>query len=634
MRWIGGTIGGAPRPSTYFIETVVTRRPGDVERLQSRYRFEPAPPPPVAEPLRDAVDGDAGWSRSAEPDAGVGPEGWVSRVSVQLDRGTIHLRPEGNEAGSDRRFPQRDEVIDQGDVVSTTAAPHVFAIPGDVTRLAADSWLLPTDRTLHVTDGWYAAVPGLRAAIAALGPQADDFRAERVRALVLPRWHPAVPQPVLVPVPFEGIRDAEQVVEPLTAALQAAADAARDRAERRPASQRRGFPLVALPAFGSAGGGGDRLRGAILRRILDVAGIVGRETGIDVALVLRSPADLALAHSFRRAESGTWAVLGDDLVRRAQRLADEARTGQLVPFIGAGVSASAGLPTWGGLLEKLLAESDLPADEHDGFRRLGALDQAHVLRHRFEQRNRAFNETVARHTDADRYGLAPAILSGLPTREAVTLNYDTLYEKASADAGRPPAILPQEAVRPGERWLLKLHGTVTHPETIVLTREDYLGYGRARQALSAIAKAMLLTRHLLFVGFGLADDHFHELMHDVRQVLPRSVRGEARLGSALLLAADPLTTRLWGDDLDLIAMNGPDIAARGRLLEIFLDCLLAHADQGLGFFLDDRYRHRLSPAEQRLRQRLLDLAGAEADERDSPAWAQVQALLRSLGHRE
>jgi hypothetical protein len=222
-----------------------------------------------------------------------------------------------------------------------------------------------------------------------------------------------------------------------------------------------------------------------------------------------------------------------------------------------------------------------------------------------------------------------------PIREAVTLNYDELYETAASDIGRRPAVLPEETVGPDGRWLLKLHCTVARPETIVLTREDYLGYGRGREALSALAKAMLLTRHLLFVGFGLADDHFHELMHDVREVLPPADRRGNTLGTAVMLSSSALRERMWGRDLKLVPVGGEDVSHQARRLEIFLDCLLAHADHGLSFFLDGRYCHRLIPPEQRLRERLLDLAAeAGADERDTPAWTEVEALLRSLGRRE
>jgi hypothetical protein len=53
------------------------------------------------------------------------------------------------------------------------------------------------------------------------------------------------------------------------------------------------------------------------------------------------------------------------------------------------------------------------------------------------------------------------------------------------------------------RWLLKLHGTVERPESIVLSREDYLHWEEQGSAFGAVVQALLLTRHLLFVGYGL-----------------------------------------------------------------------------------------------------------------------------------
>ena len=78
-------------------------------------------------------------------------------------------------------------------------------------------------------------------------------------------------------------------------------------------------------------------------------------------------------------------------------------------------------------------------------------------------------------------------------------------------------------------------------------------------------------------------------------------------------------------------MGGAGIPDQVRRLEIFLDCLLAHADQGLSFFLNDRYAARLSDGERALRARLLrvrDEAGPA--ERGTAAWAEVEKLLASL----
>jgi hypothetical protein len=132
-----------------------------------------------------------------------------------------------------------------------------------------------------------------------------------------------------------------------------------------------------------------------------------------------------------------------------------------------------------------------------------------------------------------------------------------------------------------DRWVLKLHGCVSHPEDIVLTREDQLDYDGRRAALAGLAQAMLITRHMLFVGFSLSDDNFHRIAQSVRRVLRTTGRAdtEARsFGTALVLTRNPMIEELWGDDIDWVGMsdamsdrNGPTTARR---LELFLDYLL------------------------------------------------------------
>jgi hypothetical protein len=39
--------------------------------------------------------------------------------------------------------------------------------------------------------------------------------------------------------------------------------------------------------------------------------------------------------------------------------------------------------------------------------------------------------------------------------------------------------------------------------------EDYLRYESRRAALAGIVQSLLITKHMLFIGFGLQDDNFH-----------------------------------------------------------------------------------------------------------------------------
>lgn len=68
-----------------------------------------------------------------------------------------------------------------------------------------------------------------------------------------------------------------------------------------------------------------------------------------------------------------------------------------------------------------------------------------------------------------------------------------------------------------KKWLLKMHGCVTRPEEIVLTKQDYIRYTDRFAALSGIVQSLLLTKHLLFVGFSLDDDNFVRIFDSVKK---------------------------------------------------------------------------------------------------------------------
>jgi hypothetical protein len=138
------------------------------------------------------------------------------------------------------------------------------------------------------------------------------------------------------------------------------------------------------------------------------------------------------------------------------------------------------------------------------------LDQALVIQHRMSEKSNLGKE-VADRIRANHYSLAHGLLASLPVQEVVTTNYDTLFEEASQAIGRPVAVLPYDPAGGGRRWLLKLHGCVRRPKDIVLTREDYLRYDADRAPLAGLVQGLLITGHVLFVGFSLADDNFHRI---------------------------------------------------------------------------------------------------------------------------
>ena len=80
-----------------------------------------------------------------------------------------------------------------------------------------------------------------------------------------------------------------------------------------------------------------------------------------------------------------------------------------------------------------------------------------------------------------------------------------------------------------------MHGCVTKPEDIILTRGDYIRYAERHAALSGVCQSLLLTKHMLFVGFSLDDDNFHKIFDSVKKSVPTAPEGTCwkKLGTVL-----------------------------------------------------------------------------------------------------
>lgn len=377
-------------------------------------------------------------------------------------------------------------------------------------------------------------------------------------------------------------------------------------------------PLVALPFVGLEGGGlGDR-RGDVVRSQLEAAGIVAHDHGIDVAMVTPESSVYAAAQHVRRR------LLEDagEVDARAAALARRARAGELALFLGAGVSVPAGLPSWGALLQRLAEEAELGDAEE--LRLLSPLDQAELLQAADPEFQRRVAESIERHRTPS---LSHALLAGLGCGEVATTNYDALFEAAvAAPGGEPPTVLPWQSAVGARRWLLKLHGDVDRPQSIVLTRADFVRYDAFRRPSGSLLQALLLTRHLLFVGASLRDDNVIRLAREVQEFRREHDLGDGPFGTVLDVDHDLVRARLWQGQLDWIHLEGDGVEARARELELFLDRVAMHASADSGWLLDPRFAGLLSEADAALAEEARALV-ARLRDAGGPAW---QALLGAL----
>lgn len=529
---------------------------------------------------------------------------------------------------------------------------HLFVFRGDLTQLACDAWLLPTDGAKVIVSAWVHAGSRLsREVVKTLG----GFKPRRLPSAENPgrivRWldphgeGPGADGAVYL-LDVGGGRDVSLAwyLDGVRSFLDAVTDDVRSGKIR--AAGRRARPLVGLPVIGTGGGGAASRKGEIIKAIIRVllAHRPGPGGAFDVALVTYGPRSYAAAQAARRhlEQEGAdlWPELRDKRAA-AERLAADATAGNLVLFLGSGVSVGAGLPTWDELLTKLAVEFRFPlTDDLDS---LSPLDKARLIESRAPDRL-TFREAVANATRSRHHSLQHGLLASLPCREVITTNYDDLFEIAWRAASRdePLAVLPAKPARNVSRWVLKLHGCVNRPEDIVLTRADYFRYANQRAALAGIVQASLMTRHMLFVGFSLNDDNFLKIVDDVQIAMDPSGGLGSQIGTTLLIEPNPNLAHLWGSEMNIVDMLSVEesiahsdrttrLALGARRLEIFLDYLAFLATTSASHLLDPDFSGVLTEAERKLSAVLSTLA-AYGDESDLPrAWSLIEAMLKRLG---
>jgi hypothetical protein len=531
---------------------------------------------------------------------------------------------------------------------------HLFVIDGDLTRIACDAWLLPTDFRLSITKAWQDSLrpddlgqPSsagstsrlLRSRAADGSP--DDYVCRYVHS---PKDGPAIFFGKIGGKGEAGIRRA----------IGEFFEMARPAALQRAASEGR-RPLLALNAIATGRGGMKNRRAAALRALIErVDELLGEEfSDIDVVLVCWGPVAESAAQNIRRE------LMMEDLKsdprwqferqyhrrihREAAKLANFLRSGDVSVFMGAGVSAGAGLKDWNSLLEEI-GKQTAPVTTRDELTSLhDNRDAAALLEKRLRKVDKNLESVLRSKLRGSRFSLQHGILASLPCNEFITTNVDSLFELAAQQPESPRLkLMPSnEGIRSGDRWLLKLHGSVNRPGTMVFTREHYIDSFKSNRALVGLVQSMLLTRHMLFVGYGLRDEDFHELVHEVNAARGQH-KGRRAMGTVLALFDDRTRSDLWQQTVDIMPMRsassrdgGPvEFQAAVRDLERFLDLLGMLSADSTRVTLHPAYRDGQPKDLKRLADHLQPLISELSrtnSDTNGPAWDVMRQALMQLG---
>ncbi len=209
------------------------------------------------------------------------------------------------------------------------------------------------------------------------------------------------------------------------------------------------------------------------------------------------------------------------------QLVDLMAAGAVVPFVGAGISASAGFSSWKEHLRHQGKTAHIAAERIEELLEAGAYETV------LEEIESVRGREVFINEIRDEFSRNPTIpdvvwrISELFTDTVITTNYDRLLEQSfeTGEAGRVQVINGLNALEqpdPKKITVIKLHGDIREPKRCILSKNQYdEAYGNGSLNLHKPIPKLLAYHYknssLLFLGCSLSNDRTVQVFRKIRE---------------------------------------------------------------------------------------------------------------------
>lgn len=201
-------------------------------------------------------------------------------------------------------------------------------------------------------------------------------------------------------------------------------------------------------------------------------------------------------------------------LHRVRELGSAIARGDTAFFVGAGLSAGAGLPLWSQLVDELRAGLTPTSSEMSPQLVAQFFRNQHGDYALFTLLRKAlWNNRIAPSA-------AHRLLCSFPVRVFFTTNYDNLIEATLRNTGKPVHVISNDHEvglwnESEEFQVVKVHGDLDNSSSIVLTEEDYVRFLFENKAIQRKLLDTFSFRTVVFVGYNLSDPDITQIYNNI-----------------------------------------------------------------------------------------------------------------------
>ena len=254
---------------------------------------------------------------------------------------------------------------------------------------------------------------------------------------------------------------------------------------------------------------------------------------------------------------------------KMQQLRDAYRRGELVLFVGAGMSLSLGLPPWSALIDHMTRELGLDPAAFKSKISYLTLAEYFRLQHGSIGPLRSWMDREWHRGDISvQASRAHELIATGRFRLIYTTNYDRWLENAFDHFKRPYVKIVSVAdlarLDPDATQIIKFHGDFENDNSIVLDESSYFRRLDFESPLDIKLRADILGRSVLFIGYSLADINIRYLFYRLSRLWQVSVPGVAQPVSYIFSPSyNPVQEAVlaqWGIQMISLERQGPSEA--------------------------------------------------------------------------